>query len=109
MLTGIGLLWLAFVLVGLGTYLLRFSFIGLSERAALPEGFKQGLRFVPAAVLAALVAPALVYDGTALGGWLVSDRLVAGLLAVLVAWQTRSVLLTLIAGMVGLWMLQWLA
>ena len=35
-------------------------------------------------------------------------RLPAGLLAALVAWRTRNVLLTITAGMVALWLMQWL-
>ena len=44
--------------VDVGTFLIRFSFLFLFEYvAAVPEGVERALRFVPAAVLAALVAP----------------------------------------------------
>ncbi len=64
-----------------------------------------GLRFVPAAVLAALVVPALVYADGALALSFSNTRLVAGVLAAVVAWTTRSVLWTIGSGMAALWTL----
>lgn len=95
--------WLIIVLVGAGTYLLRFSFIYLFGKIELPDSFTRALRFVPAAVLAALVAPALFVVPEATS-WL-TPRLVAAGVAVLVAWRTKSVLLTLLTGMGILWTL----
>jgi branched-subunit amino acid transport protein len=94
--------WLAVVVAGVGTFLLRASFLFLFERVGgVPPRLERALRYVPAAVLAALVIPALVApDGapTVLG----NDRLLAGALAALVAWRTESVLATISVGMVAL-------
>jgi branched-subunit amino acid transport protein len=94
--------WLAIVVAGLGTFLLRASFLFLFERVGgVPPRLERALRYVPAAVLAALVVPAVVAaDGspTVLG----NDRLIAGAVAALVAWRTESVLATIVVGMVAL-------
>lgn len=94
--------WLAIVVAGLGTFLLRASFLFLFERVGgVPPRLERALRYVPAAVLAALVIPAIVAaDGspTILG----NDRLLAGTAAALVAWRTESVLATIVVGMVTL-------
>ncbi len=99
-------LWLLFLAIALGTFLLRFLFIYLFGRIAMPEWLGRALRFVPAAALAALVFPALAYTGNDLNLSLGNFRLLAGLGGALVAWRTRNVLLTLAVGMGLLWILQ---
>ena len=90
------------------TYALRLSFILLLERLTLPDLVIRALRYVPAAVLSALVWPALVYKGTTLYISYENPRLLAGLVAAVVAWRTGNILLTISMGMASLWLLQWL-
>ena len=99
-------LWLLFVAIGLGTFLLRFIFIYLFGKIAMPDWLHRALRFVPAAALAALVFPALTHPTGHLDLSLHNFRLLAGLGGALVAWKTRNVLLTIIAGMALLWMME---
>ncbi|CAN5886677.1 AzlD domain-containing protein [soil metagenome] len=99
-------IWLTILGMGVITFGLRYSFIALSGRLELPPTLRRALRFVPAAVLSALVLPALVYPGGELFLSLSNDRLVAGLIALVVAWKSKSILLTLVVGMVALWLLQ---
>ena len=101
-----GTLWLTILGMGVITFGLRYSFIALSGRLELPSTLRRALRFVPAAVLSALVLPALVYPSGELFLSLENDRLVAGLIALVVAWRSKSMLLTLLVGMVALWILQ---
>ena len=102
-------LWLTIVGAGLGSWLLRLSFIETWRWFAVPPLLDRALRYVPAAVLAALVVPALVRSGGAVDLSPDNLRLVAGILAAVAAWFTRNVLLTLGVGMGALWTLQWLA
>ena len=99
-------LWGLFVLIGLGTFLQRLSFIFLTGKIRMPGWLQRALRFVPASVLAALVFPALTHPTGVLDLSLGNFRLLAGLVGALVAWRTRNVLLTLAAGMLALWGLQ---
>jgi branched-subunit amino acid transport protein len=99
-------LWITLLLMGLVTYGLRLSLIVLTGRLEMPPLAIRALRFVPPAVLSAIVLPALVQPNNQLDLGLRNVRLLAGLLALLVAWRTRNVLLTVAAGMVGLWVLQ---
>ncbi len=69
----------------------------------------QALAYVPAAVLAALVLPALLRPEGVVDLSVDNLRLIAGLVAGAVAWYSRSVLLTLATGMGLLWLLQALA
>lgn len=99
-------LWLVILAAGVGTFLIRFSFIGLFGLLDnVPEVVERALRFVPAAVLAALVAPQLVLADGSVALSPANPRLLAGVVAVLVAWRTENIAATLGAGMVALWLL----
>ena len=71
----------------------------------MPDWLRRALRFVPAAALAALVFPALTHPAGHLDLSLHNFRLLAGLGGAIVAWRTRNVLLTILVGMVLLWIL----
>lgn len=95
-------LWLTIVLAGLITFGIRLSFIFLWGRVNVPEWFQRGLRYVPPAVLTAIIFPELATWQDRMNLSPANPQLWAGLAAALVAWRTRSVLLTLAAGMVVL-------
>ena len=99
-------IWLLFFAVGLGTFTLRFLFIYLFGKIEMPDWLPRALRFVPAAALAALVFPALTHPTGSLDISLHNFRLLAGLGGALVAWKTRNVLFTILAGMLLLWTLE---
>ena len=99
-------LWITILGAGAVTFALRFSFIALLGRIEIPPFFGRALRFVPAAVLTAVVIPLLFYADGALDASLGNERVLAGLVAALIAWRTRSVLFTLGGGMATLWALQ---
>lgn len=102
-------IWLTIAGVGLGSYLLRLSFIALWQKLRVPPLVNRALEYVPAAVLAALVLPALLRPEGIIDLTAGNLRLWAGMLAAVVAWYSRSVLLTLGTGMVALWLAEWLA
>jgi len=94
-------LWV-FVAMGLVTYATRVTMIALLGRE-LPPLVQRWLRYVPAAVLAALIAPAaLMPDGRLQWG----AQVPAAAVGVLVAWRTRNVLATIVAGMAAFWLLR---
>ena len=99
-------LWMTILGAGAVTFALRLSFIALLGRIRIPPSLGRALRFVPAAVLTAMVIPLLFYEDGALEASLGNERLLAGLVAALIAWRTRNVLLTLGGGMATLWILQ---
>lgn len=99
-------LWLTMVLAGLLTYAIRLSFIVLHGRLAVPDWFRRALRFVPAAVLSAIIVPGLFDRAGTMDFSVRNPQIWAGILAIAVAWRTRNVLLTIAAGMVALLALQ---
>ncbi len=96
-------LWLIVLALGALTFAVRVGPILLLGRLKLPGLVLRAFRYVAPAVLSAIVIPELAVRDGSLAVSLENPRLVAGLLAGLVAWRTRNVLLTLIVGMGVLW------
>ena len=101
-------LWLITALIALGTYALRLSFVAFGGQRAVSARAHRVLRLLPAAVLATLILPSVLFANA--GPLDVDyDRLFAAVLASLVAWRTRSALSTLVVGMIVLWVLRGMA
>ena len=98
-------LWVVIVVVGLLNYLSRLSFIAVFARRSIPPLLGRALRYVPAAMLTALIVP-MVVGMPVEHGPDAHPRVLAAALAGAVAFATRSTLATLAAGMVALWTLQ---
>ncbi|WP_336037024.1 AzlD domain-containing protein [Halobacterium yunchengense] len=99
-------LWLVVLGAAVGTYALRVSFIALFGRMdEVPPRVQRVLSFVPPAVLAALVLPEFVLQDGAFAVGLGNDRLLAGLVAAVVAWRTENMFATVIVGMAVLYAL----
>jgi len=101
-------IWLVMIAGGLITFGIRFSFIYLFGKFHIPETVRKALHYVPPAVLSAIVFPELMLHNGALDLSLENHRLLAGLVAVIVAWFSRNTLVTILVGMVALFVLQWL-
>jgi branched-subunit amino acid transport protein len=97
--------WIAILLAGAGTFVMRASFLLAARRLAeVPDGVQRVLRQIPPAALAAIVVPALLQPRGDLDLW--QPELAAGVLAGLICWRTKSVVLTLLVGMTALGVLQ---
>jgi len=99
-------LWAVIVAVGALNYASRLSFIAFFARRSMPPLLARALKYVPAAMLTALIVPMIVdWKGSAAD--FATPRVAAALVAAAVAFATRSTLKTLAAGMAVLWLLQW--
>ena len=92
--------------MGLLTYVIRLSLIVLLARVRVPPVIQRALRFVPPAVLSAIVFPELLLPGGTLNLSMGNPRLLAGMLAALFVWRTRNVFLAIAVGMLAFWALQ---
>ena len=99
-------LWIVIVAVGALNYLSRVSFIAFFASREMPPLLARALKFVPAAMLTALVLPMVLTPSAAgtLAG--LNPRIPAATVAAVVAYFTRSTLKTLGTGMVSLWVLE---
>jgi len=99
-------IWVVMIIAGLATFATRLSFILLLDRIRVPDWFRRGLRFVPMAVLSAIILPELTSStGSLFISWR-NPQLLAGMIAILVAWRTKNVLLTIGVGMASLLIIQ---
>jgi branched-subunit amino acid transport protein len=95
-------IWTVILVLGLGTFLIRFSFIGLVGERRLPPWASRMLRYVPVAVMPGIVAPLVVWP-EATGGHPDPARLIAALAALAIGAATRSVLGAIAGGMAVLY------
>ena len=99
-------IWLVMFLGGLITFGMRFSLIYLFGRFEVPQTLRKALHYVPPAVLSAIIFPEMFLHDALLNLSFGNDRLLAGLVAVLVAWFSKNTLVTIVAGMLALFLLQ---
>ena len=99
-------IWLIMLIGGLLTFGMRFSLIFLFGRLEVPETMRRALHYVPPAVLSAIILPELLYPVNSFDLPFGNIRLLAGIIAILVAWYTKNTLLTILAGMIALLILQ---
>jgi branched-subunit amino acid transport protein len=99
-------LGIALVIIGVCTYATRLSFILLLGNRKIPPLAERSLRLVPPAVLSAIIFAEVFRPGGILNLSPSNPRLVAGLLAGLVAWRTKNIFLTIGVGMAALLIMQ---
>jgi len=99
-------IWLVMLVGGLITFGIRLSFIYLFGKIETPPLVQRSLRFVPPAVLSAILVPEIVMHAGKLDLSLGNERLLAGLVAVATALVTKDTLLTILAGMGALLVLR---
>ena len=100
--------WLLIVSLSLLTFLLRGAFLVFGSKLTLPASFDRIFRYIPAAILAAFVGPALVKNEGIVDYSFSNPYLLAGFVAIVIAARTKSILITLVVGMVSLWGFRWL-
>ncbi|MDM7458624.1 MAG: AzlD domain-containing protein [Paracoccus sp. (in: a-proteobacteria)] len=89
--------WTVIIVLGLGTYLIRWSFLGALGARPMPAWVLRILRYTPVAVLPALVAPLVAWPA-ATDGATDPARLAAAFATLGAGVMTRNVLLAILAG-----------
>ena len=95
-------IWAVILILALGTFVLRFSFLGGIGKRALPEWAMRGLRYTSVAVLPALVVPGIVWPASP-GATPEIVRAAATIATIGVGIVSRSVLYSMLAGFGVLW------
>jgi branched-subunit amino acid transport protein len=98
-------LWAVIVSVGALNYVSRVSFIALLAKRTMPPLLARALRYVPAAMLTALIVPMVVDPGVGAAGS--TAKIGAAVIATVVAYFKLGTLWTLGVGMGALWLLNW--
>lgn len=96
-------IWFVIVGLGLGSFLLRFSFLGIIGGRDLPDWFERHLKYVGIAVMPAIVAPLVMWPD-ATGGEFDLPRVSAALVAFALGFWRKSVLWSVAGGLVTLYL-----
>jgi branched-subunit amino acid transport protein len=100
--------WIIIACASAITFFMRASFIVFADPHKFPHFFRQALKFVPPAVLAAIVAPGMLMVDGVVALSLTNERLIASLVAIVATIFVRSAMAAIAVGMGTLWLLQWL-
>ena len=99
-------IWVIILGLGLGSFGLRYSFLGIIGARRMPNWVLRHLRYTAVAVLPGLVAPAVLWP-SATGGEPDPARLAAAVVTCVAGYFSRNVLIAVAAGAatlyVGLW------
>jgi len=94
-------IWTIILVLALGTYAIRFSFLGLIGGRRMPDWLLRHLRYTPVAVIPGLVAPLVLWPA-ATGGVPEPARMSAALVTLAVGYVTKSVIWAILAGAAAL-------
>lgn len=100
-------IWLIIAVLGVGTFLIRFSFLGLIGDRKMPAWVLRHLRYTPVAILPGLVAPLVLWP-EATNGTPDPARLAAAIVTVGVGYLTKGVVRAMLSGVATLYGLQYL-
>lgn len=90
-------IWVIIFGLAIGSFLIRFSFLGFIGDRPMPDWVLRHLRYTPVAVLPGLVAP-LVFWPAATGGMTDPARLAAALVTLSVGYFGKNVLMAILSG-----------
>lgn len=99
--------WTVIILLGIGSFAMRFVFLGIVGDRELPEWLLRHLRYTAVAIIPGLVAPLVVWP-SATGGQIDPARMTAALVTLAVGWATRNVIAAIAAGAVTLYIMLYL-
>jgi branched-subunit amino acid transport protein len=85
--------------MALVTFLIRYPALAIFGRVALPDALIRALRYVPVAVLTAIIAPMMLIPDETLDLSFSNAFLIGGIASTLIAWRTKNLLLTIVLGM----------
>jgi branched-subunit amino acid transport protein len=102
-----GEIWTVIAFLAVGTFLIRFSFLGLVGSRPLPPLLLRLLRYTPVAVLPGLVAPLVLWPA-ATGGATDPARLIAAIATLAIGLFARNTLYAILGGAATLYTMIWL-
>lgn len=100
-------IWVIIAGLAAGTFLIRFSFLGLIGDRPMPAWVLRLLRYTPVAVIPGLIAPLVLWP-QATGGQPDAARLGAAAAALLIGIVSKNTLLAILGGAATLYTLLWL-
>lgn len=82
----------------------RLSFILLIGEREMPRRITKALQYVPVTVLTALALPTIILHENSIELSL-NPKIIGAMAAIFVAWRSKNLLMTIIAGMLTFWVM----
>ena len=102
------MIWLVMIVGGIFTFGTRFVMLSGWVAHGLPRWLIDALAFVPIAVLTTILVPAVLIDPATQQIVVTGNaRIVAAVVATIIALLTRNVIATISSGLATLWFVQW--
>lgn len=95
--------WIMILGMMVVTFAVRYPVMVLVSRIPLPAPVFRTLRYVPPAVLAAIIVPSVLLPGGELALTPANPALIGFVVAALVSWRTKNLMLTVVLGMLAFW------
>lgn len=100
-------IWIVLACLAVGSFALRFVFLGIVGDRAMPPWVLRHLRYTAVTVLPALVAPMVAWP-SATGGALDGPRILAAAATLIAGILTRNVLAAILSGGITLYLMLYL-
>jgi len=97
--------WSLIIYCGMITFLTRFSMIALLKKDTFNKKTKMVLSYVPSAIFPAIIFPLVFLDDNGSLELENNPKILAAIVAVLVGYFSKNILLTIFLGLISYWML----
>ena len=98
-------MWISIFIAGIINYLTRLGSVLLIKPQKLNKTTKELLSFVPSAVFPAIIFPAVFLDNTGLFVELNDPKIIATIIAFIIGFISRNLILTISVGLISYWLL----
>ena len=97
--------WTSIFIAGLITYFTRMGMITLIDKDLFNENFKKILSYVPSVVFPSIIFPGVFLDDYGSLVSITDPKIYGALIAIIVGYLSRNVILTIILGLASYWFL----
>lgn len=99
-------IWFIIIALGVFTYLIRFSFLGIIGDREIPDLLRRALRYVGVAILPAIATPLVIWPES-MAGQLDPVRIGAGILTLTVGIYYKNAFFAILAGFTSFYLLSY--
>ena len=97
--------WTSIFIAGLITYFTRMSMVTLIDKDIFNENFRKILNYVPSVVFPSIIFPGILLDDYGVFVTIMDPKIYGALIAIIVGYFSRNVILTIVSGMASYWFL----
>ena len=95
--------WTSIFIAGLITYFTRMGMVTLIDKDIFSENFRKILSYVPSVVFPSIIFPGVLLDDYGSLVTIIEPKIFGALIAIIVGYFSRNVILTIISGLVSYW------